>query len=97
MRISDWSSDVCSSDLHHRRLAACLQDWAAKHAAHHDEDADIDEVCRGFVRQLGRDGFLGLTVPRDGGGLNEVLDSSEEGRGGKGGVRTCRSRWWPYH
>src|SRR3546814_4451020 len=21
MRISDWSSDVCSSDLHHRRLA----------------------------------------------------------------------------
>ncbi|MFC3677651.1 acyl-CoA dehydrogenase family protein [Ferrovibrio xuzhouensis] len=59
---------------HHRRLAACLQDWAAKHAAHHDEDADIDDVCRGFVRQLGKDGFLGLTVPRDGGGLNEVLD-----------------------
>src|SRR3546814_12611252 len=22
---------------------------------------------------------------------------SEERRGGKEGVRTCRSRWWPYH
>jgi acyl-CoA dehydrogenase len=59
---------------HHRRLAASLQDWAKRHAAHHDENADIDAVCRGFVRQLGRDGFLGLTVPRDGGGLNDVLD-----------------------
>src|SRR3546814_10205734 len=24
MRISDWSSDVCSSDLHRRHLRACL-------------------------------------------------------------------------
>src|SRR3546814_2565029 len=29
MRISDWSSDVCSSDLHARGLAAVAQDAAA--------------------------------------------------------------------
>src|SRR3546814_14462232 len=26
-----------------------------------------------------------------------LFDRSEERRVGKGGVSTCRSRWWPYH
>ncbi|WP_370155023.1 acyl-CoA dehydrogenase family protein [Ferrovibrio sp.] len=58
----------------HRRLADSLDAWARQHAAHHDEDGDIDAQCRGFVRQLGRDGFLGLTVPKDGGGLHDRLE-----------------------
>lgn len=58
----------------HRALAAELQAWAKKHAAHHDESADIDNVCRGFVARLGAAGFLRLTVPKDGGGLHDRLE-----------------------
>jgi acyl-CoA dehydrogenase len=58
----------------HRLLAKNLQAWAKQHAAHHDEHEDIDAVCRGFVKQLGRDGFLGLTVPKDGGGTLDKLE-----------------------
>src|SRR5690606_14210235 len=58
----------------HRVLAARLEDWARKHAAHHDEGADIDAVCRNFVRQMGQDGLLRLTVPKDGGGEYDKLD-----------------------
>src|SRR3546814_16642810 len=31
MRISDWSSDVCSSDLRHRRLAGPRRQYGADH------------------------------------------------------------------
>lgn len=58
----------------HRALADRLWAWARVHAAHHGADDDIDAVCRGFVRQLGKDGFLGLTVPKDGGGEYEKLE-----------------------
>lgn len=58
----------------HRDLSSRLWTWARKHAAHHDESDDIDAICRQFVRQLGQDGFLGLTVPKDGGGLYDRLD-----------------------
>lgn len=57
----------------HRKLAADLRGWTRKHAGHHSEQ-DIDTQCRAFVRQLGKDGFLKLTVPKDGGGLDERLD-----------------------
>ncbi|HEX6957477.1 MAG TPA: acyl-CoA dehydrogenase family protein [Ferrovibrio sp.] len=58
----------------HRELAKTLWAWAGQHAAHHDDSEDIDGVCRNFVRQLGRDGILGLTVPRDGGGTHDRLE-----------------------
>src|SRR3546814_9438780 len=31
MRISDWSSDVCSSDLKDREMALGLQQWLKEH------------------------------------------------------------------
>src|SRR3546814_7333435 len=30
MRISDWSSDVCSSDLYRRRRPTAMQGWSAQ-------------------------------------------------------------------
>src|SRR3546814_3420794 len=30
MRISDWSSDVCSSDLHHGECGGCFGRWPAR-------------------------------------------------------------------
>jgi acyl-CoA dehydrogenase len=58
----------------HRALAADIEIWAKKYASHHDEGEDIDAVCRGFVARLGAAGFLGLTVPKDGGGTYDKLD-----------------------
>jgi acyl-CoA dehydrogenase len=58
----------------HRTLAAELSAWAAKHAGAHGRDADVDEICRGFVRELGRAGFLALTVPASAGGTYATLE-----------------------
>ena len=58
----------------HRKLAADLRRWAAAHATAHAPDADLDAVCQGLVRDLGKSGFLGLTVPAAGGGTYETLD-----------------------
>jgi acyl-CoA dehydrogenase len=58
----------------HRLLAAELSAWAAKHATAHGGGVDIDELCRNFVRELGRAGFLGLTVPSSGGGTYPRLE-----------------------
>src|SRR3546814_4395249 len=86
MRISDWSSDVCSSDLLDR---AGLPSGPAEPALGH------------AARELGADSIRGFAVrPADPGvpgeqGLQE--HRSEERRVGKECVSTCRSRWSPYH
>src|SRR3546814_4317451 len=85
MRISDWSSDVCSSDLvgdhpDHRVdevLARCTDRIL-------DEEALVAEVHCG--QQRGEHAH----VRRDAG---EHECRSEERRVGKECVSTCRSRW----
>src|SRR3546814_6002107 len=82
MRISDWSSDVCSSDLIGRgviipvRLNEPLMDTklASKEAG----------------------GGLPIAVG-EGMRAVSVKVRSEERRVGKECVSTCRSRWSPYH
>src|SRR3546814_3997553 len=99
MRISDWSSDVCSSDLpvfvletqSHRMDAALGADILAE-----QEDARID---REFVVERAADRRhhvdpLALGAGRVGRGRR---GRSEERRVGKECVSTCRSRWSPYH
>src|SRR3546814_11034546 len=100
MRISDWSSDVCSSDL----LAAlgCRRIYAHHHAApdvaealalHHavDRGDRLGEVEAGEVELVVR-----LAAP-----VEQPLEApalrSEERRVGKECVSTCRSRWAPTH
>src|SRR3546814_18806706 len=100
MRISDWSSDVCSSDLLSAHgIARCLELSAFRIPTSLGFLADE-------IRQAGlqrRDVFLGkpfrhelicadLTIELDLG-----ADRSEERRVGKECVSTCRSRWSPYH
>lgn len=58
----------------HRALAADLWRWAAARLGPHEPGGDLDAVCRGLVRDLGKAGFLGLTVPAAGGGTYETLD-----------------------
>src|SRR3546814_14854100 len=82
MRISDWSSDVCSSDLRYRQgdhnAAAGL---SGEHRVHRVEQHGM--------AQPGRDTAAGERRPRK-------LARSEESRVGKECVSTCRSRWLPY-
>src|SRR3546814_11831589 len=97
MRISDWSSDVCSSDL-------------AGGAGADDHVDFVDEDDRtGPLLQLGDDRLEALfeIAPILGAGDqaaqvktvdDRVLEQrSEERRVGKECVSTCRSRWSPYH
>src|SRR3546814_19012725 len=84
MRISDWSSDVCSSDLLHRgrlRCAATMAVIAATLAV---------MVTTACIKTTGM--RLGQGWPGDQG-----QDRSEERRVGKECVSKCRSRWSPYH
>src|SRR3546814_5221072 len=94
LRISDWSSDVCSSDLHevvpgllrveHRRpqLAARLHPGGGERLV---RDPRLDVAER-------------LEPERVGQALGRVDGQrSEERRVGKECVSTCRSRWSPYH
>src|SRR3546814_18809280 len=71
MRISDWSSDVCSSDL--------------------DADAADPVVTNA--------NFASVSIVNEKGQLiaTTLANRSEERRVGKECVRTCRSRWSPYH
>src|SRR3546814_19109816 len=88
MRISDWSSDVCSSDLV-VALADVLGAFAPGQWRLAEGDV-ADQVERADpLSQLLLD-FVGQLVPQD-------ALRSEERRVGKECVSTCRSRWSPYH
>src|SRR3546814_9045387 len=81
MRISDWSSDVCSSDLavsaRRRALAAAAQ--------------QVEDRTRGQPVRF-EDLHLDCVAEPVGGSVRR----SEGRRVGKECVSTCRSRWSPY-
>src|SRR3546814_12908657 len=99
MRISDWSSDVCSSDLWLLANAAVDARWTLVHATHltPEETRGIADsgatvaICPTTEANLG-DGLFPLRAYLDAGGAWR----SEERRVGKECVSTCRSRWRPY-
>src|SRR3546814_16576125 len=88
MRISDWSSDVCSSDPSPRRLAAVGRPrWV--------EEGWLGE---NYQRSLRRPSVprLPLRTHHLGHRAHQVHRSAERCVG-KECVSTCRSRWSPYH
>src|SRR3546814_4069553 len=93
MRISDWSSDVCSSDLDGGTTLACRRKKGTSGTLLGADDVPIDEApLAAVLRGQTRDTF-GLSFSLD----QETLRRSEERRVGKECVSTCRSRWSPYH
>src|SRR3546814_10557946 len=83
MRISDWSSDVCSSDL---------QDMVELRIAHMGVDLRrVADAAGGQPEAIDRpvEIMLPIALPE--------RQRSEERRVGKECVSTCRSRWSPYH
>src|SRR3546814_5580371 len=85
MRISDWSSDVCSSDL--STVSRKLWDAGAGMLG----KLNLDQFAMGSSNETSYFGNVISPWPRGGG------DRSEERRVGKECVSTCRSRWSPYH
>src|SRR3546814_14622227 len=109
MRISDWSSDVCSSDLDLGRRGRDVRTY-------------VHALENWVIAALSRIGIAAYPVPdrigiwtRDGGeeakigaigvrvrkwvtlhGFSVNITRSEERRDGKECVSTCRSRWTPY-
>src|SRR3546814_17548583 len=98
MRISDWSSDVCSSDL-----AAVPGNAAEGFFEQLATDRIVDHVyaltCSQFLQALLEAG-IGVVDQLIGAGLFgnlKLFSRSEERRVGKECVSTCRYRWSRYH
>src|SRR3546814_12715452 len=94
MRISDWSSDVCSSDLF---LDAQL---AARQRQLQDADQKRADFNAQYLGSLPGTGSLQDRINAARSQLAQVdsdLARSEERRVGKECVSTFRSRWSPDH
>src|SRR3546814_5715184 len=87
MRISDWSSDVCSSDLGREHLAKTVRKAAGGRGQAPQADPRHDRIAPPAK----------VDPPPKGKGETDVTGRSEERRVGKECVSTCRSRWSPYH
>src|SRR3546814_536740 len=88
MRISDWSSDVCSSDLpggDHEFPPAVRKTIRQGQVADYRAAADF----------INREAFDLVCLQHEFGIFGG--ERSEERRVGKECVSTCRSRWSPYH
>src|SRR3546814_10200164 len=83
MRISDWSSDVCSSDLADLRVIL------------HTLDGDLVQKLQGAGNDLRRDDRRDRLPCRIHPRVSR--QRSEERRVGTECVSTCRSRWSPSH
>src|SRR3546814_1751145 len=95
MRISDWSSDVCSSDLSHHPgdwTDGTMTDFKWRHFQGDVILWAVRWYCRYPISYRDLEEMLaerGISV--------DHTTRSEERRVGKECVSTCRSRWSPDH
>src|SRR3546814_7851485 len=89
MRISDWSSDVCSSDL--VDVPSAMRWQQARTVVTRRAVSQVTETPV-FDAPPNRPAQISSIRP-----ILVVPSRSEERRVGKECVSTCRSRWSPYH
>src|SRR3546814_11148969 len=107
MRISDWSSDVCSSDLQRGVVFRRLGEAAAAVRAGHRGGGGGRRGVGDRRRRSGGDGLSTHDVGADGGDVTDAAWStsrshrptrrSEARRVGKEGFSPCRARLSPYN
>src|SRR3546814_18185019 len=103
MRISDWSSDVCSSDLAYYLTTTEYAAWAVWAVIAAGSSVTVSyakakgEAALAMKRQIKDHHKLNRYFSGDSLVPFEVRIRSEERRVGKECVSTCRSRWLPYH
>src|SRR3546814_19499459 len=104
MRISDWSSDVCSSDLRAREAAEQVRGRLAQIASDAERESALSQDAEETVSRLAAETEQ-LEALRAGeaeaqsaaeSGVAEA-QRTEERRVGQECVSTCRSRWAPAH
>src|SRR3546814_18709025 len=88
MRISDWSSDVCSSDL-----------WLESEAIYILREVAAECSTPALLFSGGKDSVVLLRLAEKAfrPGRFPFPLRSEKRRVGKECVTTCRSRWYPYY
>src|SRR3546814_4311515 len=109
MRISDWSSDVCSSDLYIAQ-PPLYKLKSGKQETYVKDDHELNEWLIGSALDNASLLTGAVAVPNETlvplsheyAAVGEIIDRigrrrSEERRVGKECVSTCRSRWSPYH
>src|SRR3546814_11410582 len=95
MRISDWSSDVCSSDLMSRMTLCRRSPTPALKAI--IVAPQITPRMKGRTLMTAPTSWL-YAPPTSRASVHQPESArSEERRVGKERVSTCRSRWSPYH
>src|SRR3546814_13017134 len=100
MRISDWSSDVCSSDLD--LVVSMLNQANGLNCPTPEGAFYVYPSCKGVIGKKTADGKV---ITNDSDFVSALLEAegvaavqrSEERRVGKECVSTCRSRWSPVH
>src|SRR3546814_15624961 len=108
MRISDWSSDVCSSDLARielgdsplqgtRNLVRLLNEWTEASGSGRTVLLGWSQGAKVIVDALVEDIEGGPRKPALAPRVTESITRSEERRVGKECVSTCRSWGAPYH
>src|SRR3546814_13226546 len=102
MRISDWSSDVCSSDLEQApgrpapaRGVFLFGDGIGTLAQTRENAGN--RTNRGNARHEDEDDPARADAAPDRAAVGARAARSEERRVGKECVRKCRSRWSPHH
>src|SRR3546814_20148992 len=99
MRISDWSSDVCSSDLIKSLVYSNIEN-CRKILSQIEKSVLLMEFNHRYLAKFLADGQLSKEDLLDfysGEDVKDRFRRSEERRVGKECVSTCRSRWSPYH
>src|SRR3546814_2517961 len=99
MRISDWSSDVCSSDLaiawyildYAGWRGSCLRFWTSSLNESH-----LRKAVHQLIDDKDKKALYIAARIRSSMDWADGMNRSEERRVGKECVSTCRSRWSPY-
>src|SRR3546814_3234370 len=91
MRISDWSSDVCSSDL----ILLTVKQNGSQVRLGDVARLELSGETAAFDVRYNGNAASGIAIKLVSGA--NALDRSEERRVGKECVSTCRSRWSPDH
>src|SRR3546814_2669095 len=103
MRISDWSSDVCSSDLLEPGFALFDPHVANRVVQLHlDGAGGVDRGDRAVGKRHAADFAYGCRIAGSAAEHQRARDGRGNGRSegrrvGKECVSTCRSRWSTYH
>src|SRR3546814_18391764 len=106
MRISDWSSDVCSSDLeapsdiitgNKRTVMLEHREGIRFYELDRKQQDQFMQLLNVYVGNFREEFSEEFMEKLEGAGMDSLCFRSEESRGGKECVSTCRSRWSPYH